>query len=85
MTRTPEWEWRGVSGSGAAVAVGGGEVLDGLAADEVIHQLAVDDEIHGLGWDALVIDGVGTDKLLPLKVLRVGSSVTLRNSGRTEA
>ena len=61
-SRTPECEWAGLCGRGAAMAVGGGEVLDGLAADEEVLELAVDDDVDGLGGDAFVVDLVGADE-----------------------
>ncbi len=53
---------RGLRGGGASVAVGGGEVLDGFAADEEVFELAVDDDVDRLCGDAFVVDGVGAEE-----------------------
>ena len=52
----------------AAVAVRGGEVPDGFAADEKVFELAVDDDVDGLRGDAFVVDGVGAEEGLAVEV-----------------
>ena len=55
---------RGLGRGGAAVAVRGGKVLDGFAADEEVFELAVYDEVDWLRGDAFVVDRVGADEFL---------------------
>ena len=69
------------------MAVGGGEIFNGLATDDVVLQLAVDDDVDGFRGHTFVIDRVGADELLAVEGLErgiVGDVEEVRQDGGVE-
>src|ERR1700737_2847175 len=52
------------------MAVGRGEIADGLATDEIVDECSVVNECHRLRFDAVIINFVSADEALALKIVQ---------------